>query len=93
MAIVHISEAELARNVEAVLERVLSGTEVVIERNDKPVAVIKPALEAPMSISECIAKADQRERERGYPITLDPDFAADVEAIVNERKPWAPAWE
>jgi hypothetical protein len=39
---------------------------------------------------QCIALAEQRERERGYAVTLDPDFAADVEEIVRNRKPWNP---
>src|SRR5208337_3514955 len=39
MAQVHISEAELARDVASVLDRVRSGTEIVIERNARPVAI------------------------------------------------------
>jgi hypothetical protein len=36
----------------------------------------------------------ERERERGFAITLDEDYAADVEQIVRDRKPWVPrAWE
>jgi antitoxin (DNA-binding transcriptional repressor) of toxin-antitoxin stability system len=33
---VHISEAELARDIAAVLDRVQSGIEIVIERNAQP---------------------------------------------------------
>jgi hypothetical protein len=42
------------------------------------------------TISECIALAEQREIERGYAVTLDPDFAEVVEEIVRSRKPWTP---
>ena len=41
MAQIHISEAELARNVASALDRVRSGTEIVIERNAQPVAVLR----------------------------------------------------
>ena len=30
----------------------------------------------------------QREKERGYAVTLDEDYADDVEQIVRARKPW-----
>ena len=41
MAVLHITEAELARDVHAVLEKVREGAEVVIEQDHRPVAVIK----------------------------------------------------
>jgi len=41
-----------------------------------------------------IARAAQREKDRGYAITLDADYASDVEQIVRQRKPWTPrSWE
>ncbi len=79
MAVLHITEAELARDVHAVLEKVQNGAEVVIEEHSRPIAVIKLPAQGPgRLIDECIALAEQRERERGYRVTLDPDFAADV---------------
>ena len=91
MAQVHMTEAELARDVHAVLEKVRQGAEIVVDRNDQPVAVIKPpARGRGRTLSECIAIAKQREEERGYAVTLDPDFAADVEEIVRNRQPWIP---
>ena len=36
------------------------------------------------------AAKEQREKERGYAVTLDPDYAADIEEIVRARKPWTP---
>lgn len=43
MALLHITEAELPRDVQGVLEKLLAGAEVVVERDEKSVAVIKPA--------------------------------------------------
>ena len=94
MAQVHMSEAELARDLHAALEMVRLGTEVIVERNHQPVAVIHPAAPQRRTISECIALAEQRDNERGYRVTLDPEFAAGVEQIVRSRKPWNPSsWD
>jgi antitoxin (DNA-binding transcriptional repressor) of toxin-antitoxin stability system len=90
MAQVHMTEAELARDLHAVLEKVRQGVEIVVDRNDQPVAVIKPAQPVRRTLSDLIRLAEQREKERGYAVTLDPDYAADVEEIVRARKPWTP---
>ena len=91
---VHITETELARDLQAVLDKVLNGTEVVIERDHRPVAVLKTPKLPGRTLSECIAIAKQREIERGYGVTLDPDFAADVEELVHNRQPWnPPSWD
>ena len=90
MAQVHITEAELARDLHAVLEQVRQGAEIVVDRNDQPVAVIKPPQPVRRTLSDLIRLAEQREKERGYAVTLDPDYAADVEVIVRARKPWTP---
>ena len=57
MAALHISEAELARDLHAVLEQVRLGGEVVVERDHRPVAVMKPADERPRTFPELIALA------------------------------------
>lgn len=89
-----MSEAELARDLHAVLEKVRQGTEVIVEHNHQPVAVLRAALPQRRTISESIALAEHRDKERGYEVTLDPDFAAVVEEIVNNRKPWNPSsWD
>jgi antitoxin (DNA-binding transcriptional repressor) of toxin-antitoxin stability system len=94
MAQVHMTEAELARDLHAVLEKVQNGAEVVIEQDHRPVAVIKTPQGPGRTLSECIAIAKRREQERGYAVTLDPDFAADVEEIVRNRQPWnPPSWD
>jgi len=94
MAVVHISEDEAKRDFAALLARVRAGAEIVIESGTLPVAVIHAPVASRRSISECIALAIQHEEETGNAPVLDADFAADVEVIVNDRKPWNPsAWE
>lgn len=52
------------------------------------------AAPARRTISECIALAEAHEKETGQAPVLDPDFAADVEEIVRNRKPWnPPSWD
>ena len=43
MTTLHITEADLARDLHAVLEEVQNGAEVVIELNSPPVVVLRPA--------------------------------------------------
>jgi antitoxin (DNA-binding transcriptional repressor) of toxin-antitoxin stability system len=94
MAALHISEAELARDLHAVLERVRQGGEVVVERDHRPVAIMKPAEQPGRLLSESIAIARQRESERGSAAVLDPDFAEDIEDIARNRPLWNPtSWD
>ena len=94
MAEVHITEAELARDPHGVIDKVRQGAEVVVERDAQPVAVIRAAAPVRRTISECIALAEAHERETGQAPVLDPDFAADVEEIIRNRKPWNPrSWD
>lgn len=88
---IHMSEAEVAKNFAAVLERVRQGVEVVIEQNSRPVAVLKPTARTGRLISECIAIA----KARGSTATIDEGFAKDVEeAIRSHQEPWnPPSWE
>jgi antitoxin (DNA-binding transcriptional repressor) of toxin-antitoxin stability system len=94
MAALHISEADLARDLHAVLEQVRQGGEVVVEQDHRPVAIMKPAQQPGRLLSESIAIARQREKERGYAAVLDPDSAEDVEDIVRNRQLWNPtSWD
>ena len=90
MATVRITEAELARDIHAVLAQVQEGIEVIVEQNHRPVAVIRTPQGPGRKISECIAlmPADSM-------ATIDPDFAKDVEAaIAAHREPLEPpAWD
>ncbi len=92
--VIHISEAEAASDFASLLERVRAGAEVIIEHDAEPVAVVHPAQPVRRTISECIVLAEAHEEKTGKAPVLDPDFAEDVEAILNNRKPWSPpAWE
>jgi antitoxin (DNA-binding transcriptional repressor) of toxin-antitoxin stability system len=96
MATIHISETEAARDFAGLMARVRAGEEVIIESGAHAVAVVRPAFEEfhPRSISECIALAKKYEEETGEAPVLEPDFAADVEEIIKNRKPWnPPAWD
>ena len=89
-----MSEAELARDLHAVLEKVRDGAEVIVEHEHRPVARITPVRGPGRTLSEAIAIAKQREKERGYAVTLDPEFATDVEEVVRNRQPWnPPSWD
>jgi len=89
-----ISETDAVRDLAAILKRVQAGAEVVIERDAQPFAVIRAATPARWTISACIALAEAHEKEAGEAPVLDADFAADVEEIVRNRKPWnPPTWD
>jgi antitoxin (DNA-binding transcriptional repressor) of toxin-antitoxin stability system len=94
--VIHLSDAEAANDFASLLDRVSAGAEVIIERDSKPVAVVRAA-EAPRGrlISESIALAKAHAKELGYEPTIDADFAADLEAILDShRQPLnPPAWD
>jgi antitoxin (DNA-binding transcriptional repressor) of toxin-antitoxin stability system len=87
--IIHISEAEAASDFAGVLARVRAGAEIVIEGRE-PVVVVRAEPARGRLISECVALAKAHEEETGKCPVLDPDFAADVEEIVKNRKSWNP---
>jgi antitoxin (DNA-binding transcriptional repressor) of toxin-antitoxin stability system len=72
MAAIHIDEAELARDVAAVLDRVQAGAEVVIERDAKPVAVLRAAEPRRRTLSEIAASLSKESTT-----TPNAGFAAD----------------
>lgn len=55
MATVHMSEAEVARDLHAVLAKVQQGVEIVIEQDHRPIAVIKQPPPVGRMISEILA--------------------------------------
>jgi hypothetical protein len=90
-----MSEAELARDLHAVLDKVRQGIEVVIERDHRPVAVIKMPQGPGRSIDECIALAKAYEDRLGYAPIPDDDFAKDVQSAIDAHKePLSPpSWD
>jgi len=96
MAVIYISEADAARDFPGLMARVREGAEVVIESDARAVAVVRPAAAEfrPRLLSESIALAKKHAEEVGYEPRMDPEFAADLEEIIRNRRPWnPPAWE
>ena len=90
--VIHISEEEAARNFAEVLERVRAGAEVVIDGHEPVVVSMRASTREPgRLLSESIALAEAH----GSSVTLDGDFARDLEAIINShREPLnPPAWD
>jgi len=91
MATVRITEAELARDLHAMLAKVQQGVEVIIEHDNRPVAVLKAAQMTGRPISEVIAALEAS----GANAVIDEDFARDVQEAVNgHRQSWnPPSWD
>lgn len=77
----HISEADLARDVSSILRKVETGGEVIVERDAQPVAVIRQADPVRRRISECLALMPA-----GSTATIDSDFAKDVEEAISAHR-------
>lgn len=90
MAALHITEAELARDIASALVRVQAGAEIVIERDAKPVAVLRAAEPRRRKLSEIAASLSSDSTA-----TLDAGFAADVQAFIDShREPLnPPEWD
>jgi antitoxin (DNA-binding transcriptional repressor) of toxin-antitoxin stability system len=86
--VIHISELEASRDFAALLARVRSGVEVVIERDNSPVAIVRSPAPLRRTISECVALLP--EHSTGV---VDEDFAKDLQAAVESHRealdsPW-----
>jgi antitoxin (DNA-binding transcriptional repressor) of toxin-antitoxin stability system len=87
-----ITEAELARDVRAVLAKVEQGSEVIIEQEDhRPVALISAPRRGGRPITEILEEA----RQRKSTVTLDENFGRDLEEIIaSHQQPWhPPSWD
>jgi antitoxin (DNA-binding transcriptional repressor) of toxin-antitoxin stability system len=91
MAVLHMTEAEVVKDIAAVLAQVRQGVEVVVEEDHRAVAVIKPSRPAGRMISEVIADLKARQSSA----VMDEDFARDIEeGIKAHREPWnPPSWD
>jgi antitoxin (DNA-binding transcriptional repressor) of toxin-antitoxin stability system len=90
--VIHISEAEAASNFADVLARVRAGAEIVIDGQEPIVVAVRPSKSQPgRLLSESIALAEAH----GSTVTLDGDFARDLEDIINShREPLnPPPWD
>ena len=77
-----MTDVEVSGNFPAVLENVRKGVEIVVEKDNRPVAVIRLPQRSGRSISDCIASA----KASGSRVTLDGGFAHDVEEGIKERQ-------
>jgi len=96
MATIHISEAEAVGDFAGLMARIRAGVEVVNESDARAAAVVRPAGSEfrPRLLSESIALAKRHAQELGYEPRMDPEFAADLQEIVDSRRPWnPPSWE
>jgi antitoxin (DNA-binding transcriptional repressor) of toxin-antitoxin stability system len=80
---VHMTDVEVTRDFAAVLEKLKLGQEVVVERDHRPVAVIKPVKGPGRSIDDCIALA----KARGSEAALDESYAKDLHDMIASRRP------
>ena len=88
MATVYIPETEAARDLPGLLARVRAGEEIVIEKESSSAVVLRVAVEPRgRLLSESIALAEAHAKELGYEPVMDPEFAADLEEIIRNRKP------
>ncbi len=88
MAPVYIPETEAARDLPGLLARVRAGEEIVIEKEASPGVMLRVAVEPRgRLLSESIALAEAHAKEMGYEPAMDPEFAADLEEIIRNRKP------
>jgi len=78
MATIHISEAEAVRDFAGLMAHVRAGTEIVIENDAHPVAVLHPPKPPRRTIEECIALLPANSTA-----VIDEDFASDVRAAVD----------
>jgi len=89
--VLHISESEaVATDLATLLTRVQAGVEIVIEKDNRPVAILHPAEPVRRTLSECIALLPEDSSA-----VIDPEFAKDVGlAADSHREPLTPpAWD
>ena len=85
--VIHLSEAEAAATtIEALPARVRGGTEIIIESEKRPIAVIRAVEPVRRTIGETIALLP-----KDSTATIDPDFSKDVRAAVEgQSEPLSP---
>ena len=84
MAVIHISEAEAARDLAGVLAQVQAGAEIVIDSGGGDVALTNASLGKRALISETVKRLKASAASEGE-VYADPDFAKDIEEIRRNR--------
>jgi antitoxin (DNA-binding transcriptional repressor) of toxin-antitoxin stability system len=90
MATLHMSEAEVAKDLHGVLAKVQQGFEIIIEQDERPVAVIRAQNRSGRAITEILQEA----KRRNSSVTLDEEFGTDLEEIIasHQQPSTPPAW-
>ncbi len=93
--VIHISDTEAARDFTGLLAHVRAGSEVIIEHDAQPVAVLRPAGQRPWQRPWLLSEAIVLAEAHACSATLDEGFAKDLEAVVNShREPLnPPEWD
>ena len=84
MAIIHVSEAEAALTLPALLSQVSLGTEIRIDRGDQTIAVLQPPSAIP--IRKTLSEAIRHAEERNSSLTLDDQWGSDLEAVIKQHE-------
>ncbi|HEY4355211.1 MAG TPA: hypothetical protein VGN16_05660 [Acidobacteriaceae bacterium] len=87
MAVIHISEAEAARDFTSLLALVRAGAEVVIDDASPAVKLSIVTAHPGRLLSESIALAEVHAKELGYEPVMDAEFAGDMEETIANRRP------
>jgi antitoxin (DNA-binding transcriptional repressor) of toxin-antitoxin stability system len=87
MPTLHISETEAARDFAGLLARVREGAEIIIESEHDSRAVLLAPQPKDGSIDATLGRLKTLADKRGHELIMDPDFAADMEEIIRNRKP------
>jgi hypothetical protein len=83
VATLRVTEAELARDLCAVLEQVQQGSSVIIEQADHvPVAVNRSPHRSGRPIVDILCEA----RQRNSAVTLEEEFGKDLEEITAQHQ-------
>ena len=91
MAIIHISEAEAARDLPSLLAKVRSGEEIRIDSGSESYVLTRATKERPRKLSDVLQSIKRHAEESG----LDDGFADDVESGMRMHRlekridPWA----
>lgn len=80
--VIRISETEAASDFAEVLAQVRAGAEVIIESDNLPIAVIRPAEPDVRLLSESLRLA----QEHASTATLDGAFGRDLEAVISSHR-------
>ena len=91
MLTVHMSEAELIKDIPAVLAKVQQGVEIIVEQDNRTIAVITPPQRSGRKIAEILSEA----KKCNSAVTFDEEFTKDLnEIIASHQEPWnPPSWD